>query len=266
MIMPRSASAFSLVELSIVLVILGLMTGGILGGQALIRAAELRSVSTEYQRWITATQTFRDKYFAIPGDMSNATMFWGFQGTAAAPGCVSNSGISAVTSTGTCDGNGNGLPGLSAAAATTGESYQFWRQLASAGLVEGVYSGIAGTIGPFEINAGINVPRSKMNNALWSAYFRGTQGDTRYFSANYGNAFVVGAKNGSDNNNLALFRPEEAWNIDTKMDDGKPGTGKIIGLYWNNLCATAVSNTDYASNYNLASSNPQCVLYFTNAY
>ncbi|MFM9890490.1 MAG: type II secretion system protein, partial [Rickettsiales bacterium] len=68
---------FSLVELSIVLVILGLLTGGILSGQSLIRAAELRSVSTEYNRYVTAVQTFRDKYFALPGDMTNAQSFWG---------------------------------------------------------------------------------------------------------------------------------------------------------------------------------------------
>lgn len=55
---------FSLVELSIVLVILGLLTGGILAGQSLIRAAELRAVSTEYSRYATAVQSFRDKYFA----------------------------------------------------------------------------------------------------------------------------------------------------------------------------------------------------------
>ncbi len=53
-------NGFSLVELSIVLVILGLPTGGILAGQSLIRAAELRSVSTEYNRFVTATQSFRD--------------------------------------------------------------------------------------------------------------------------------------------------------------------------------------------------------------
>ena len=68
-------SAFSLVELSIVLVILGLLVGGVLSGQSLIRAAELRSVTTEYSRYTTAISSFRDKYFALPGDMSNATSF-----------------------------------------------------------------------------------------------------------------------------------------------------------------------------------------------
>ena len=68
---------FSLVELSIVLVILGLLTGGILTGQSLIRAAELRSVTTEFQKYQTAMMTFRDRYMALPGDMRNATAFLG---------------------------------------------------------------------------------------------------------------------------------------------------------------------------------------------
>ena len=69
--------AFSLVELSIVLVILGLLVGGILSGQSLIRAAQLRSVTADYTRFVTAVNTFRDKYFALPGDMTNAQSVWG---------------------------------------------------------------------------------------------------------------------------------------------------------------------------------------------
>ena len=61
--------AFSLVELSIVLVILGLLVGGVLSGQALIQAAQLRAVSEEYTKYTTAALTFRDKYLATPGDM-----------------------------------------------------------------------------------------------------------------------------------------------------------------------------------------------------
>lgn len=127
--------AFSLVELSIVLVILGLLTGGILTGQSLIRASELRSVATEYQRYITATQTFRDKYFAIPGDMNNATRFWGRHSTDG--WCVTNSSAAVNAATGTCDGTGDRLVNWGPAASQSGENFQYWRQLALAGMIEG---------------------------------------------------------------------------------------------------------------------------------
>ncbi len=113
---PRAAKAipafagmtngFSLVELSIVLVILGLLTGGILSGQNLIRAAELRAVTTEFSAYQTAVMTFKDKYFALPGDMRNATDFWGSAGGSG----VIGDGCEAGTPTGTqtCNGNGDG--------------------------------------------------------------------------------------------------------------------------------------------------------------
>ena len=89
--------AFSLVELSIVLVILGLLTGGILTGQSLIRAAEMRSIVTELQRYQTAARSFQDKYFALPGDMRNATDFWGAPGNN-----LANCPATAGTGTQTC--------------------------------------------------------------------------------------------------------------------------------------------------------------------
>lgn len=64
----RLRSGFSLVELSIVLVILGLLVGGVLTGQSLIRASELRKFMNTMERYKAATYTFRDKYFALPGD------------------------------------------------------------------------------------------------------------------------------------------------------------------------------------------------------
>ena len=53
---------FSLVELAIVLVIIGLITGGILTGQELIRASELNSVASDYNKVKTAINTFQLKY------------------------------------------------------------------------------------------------------------------------------------------------------------------------------------------------------------
>src|ERR1700722_5890685 len=70
---PRSSSGFTLIELSIVLVIIGLIVGGILVGQDLIKAAEVRAQLSQIEKYNSAVNTFRAKFNAIPGDMAIAT-------------------------------------------------------------------------------------------------------------------------------------------------------------------------------------------------
>jgi prepilin-type N-terminal cleavage/methylation domain-containing protein len=94
---------FSLVELSIVLVILGLLVGGVLSGQSLIRASELRKVTTEYTSIVAAVGSFREKYLYLPGDFPNASQFWG--AAAAGAGCWFTPNPGTVP---TCSGNGDG--------------------------------------------------------------------------------------------------------------------------------------------------------------
>lgn len=229
--------AFSLVELSIVLVILGLLVGGVLSGQALIRAAELRSVITDYSKYITAANSFRDKYFTMPGDMANATQFWGRQVNQ--PWCATASGA-AVTANGVCDGNGNGIVNDAAAASQSGERTQLWRQLALAGLIEGTYTGLVGSASAIDLITGQNVPASKLGRS--AAFNSGTQSSTvvagRWFAVEYGNAlhFAIPAVP----LNLGAVRSEEAWNIDTKLDDGKPARGRLIAFIFN-TCTDAGS-------------------------
>ncbi len=201
-------TGFSLVELSIVLVILGLLVGGILAGQSLIRASELRAVSTEYNRYNTAISAFRDKYFAIPGDFANASGFgWG-----------------------SYNGNGNGQLDLSTTAGSN-ESSTIWVQLAAAGLIEGSYTNVAATSTSVcgTMTAGTNNPRSKMNSAGWNALYLGAVDITSliYYQGSYGNVFVFGGGTtcGTATATTGLLKSEEAWNIDTKMDDGKPDSG-----------------------------------------
>jgi prepilin-type N-terminal cleavage/methylation domain-containing protein len=71
------AAGFTLIELSIVLVIIGLIVGGILTGQELIKSATVRSEVSELENIETAIYAFRDKYGGLPGDLSNATAFFG---------------------------------------------------------------------------------------------------------------------------------------------------------------------------------------------
>ena len=255
---------FSLVELSIVLVILGLLTGGILAGQNLIRAAELRAVSTQLQNFQSAVNTFRDKYFALPGDMRNATDFWG---TATCPGNQSTPS----TDSKTCNGDGNGAvqPLSNVSGGISNEIFRFWQQLANAGLIEGSYTGVQASASSDQHSVlGLNVPTGKISNTGWAiSYWNTTTGDSANFANQYGNNFIFGAQNGNLSSGHvpgnAALRPEEAWNIDTKLDDGRPGYGKVIAIRWDD-CTDATSATDLDSEYLLSDTSIQCAFRIKN--
>ncbi|MBA4274586.1 MAG: hypothetical protein C0436_02910 [Alphaproteobacteria bacterium] len=247
--------AFSLVELSIVLVILGLLTGGILAGQSLIRAAELRSVSTEYQKYVGAKQTFRDKYFAIPGDMANATSFWG-----AAHATPATCATTASTSALTCNGDGNGQVHV-AASSNVYEAYRFWQHLANAGLLEGQFDGITHGATNYSSTAA-NSPKSKLGNSFWFTWYWGSlSGQPTFFDGQYDNSFLIGGLMTDNPPYNASFKPEETWNIDTKMDDGKPATGNVVS-WWSGGCTDAASSATITANYALTSTSNSCVLVF----
>jgi prepilin-type N-terminal cleavage/methylation domain-containing protein len=251
---------FSLVELSIVLVILGLLTGGILAGQSLIRAAELRAVTTEYQRYIAAVNSFKDKYFALPGDMKNAQSFWGVAHATPAT-CITT----ASTTTATCNGDSDGMIEYSGSAGSN-ELYRFWQHLANAGLIEGTYNGIAGPGGSRHSQIGINVPPSKMTNAGWSVnWTAASTGNAEWFSTTYNNMLTFGSSTATSLTYGSVLKPEEAWNIDTKLDDGKPGMGGLLALY-NGGCTLAADDADLSAAYDLANSSIACRLVFRNAF
>ena len=256
--------AFSLVELSIVLVILGLLTGGILAGQSLIRAAELRSVSTQFNQYMAATQTFRDKYMALPGDMTNATRFWG-----AAHATPATCRTTASTSALTCDGNGDG--NIIDNGTTSNESYRFWQQLANAGLIEGSYSGITQGTNAYSSTTA-NSPVGKLGNSLWFMWWWPAPytGQTGTFDGNYANFMQIGGSATNAHPIRSIFKPEEAWNIDTKMDDGKPGIGKVV-IYaesGTSACSTTVGNNGatLSADYLLTGTSAACTLLFRSLF
>ena len=72
----RPPSAFTLIELSIALTFIGLIVGGVLVGQDLIKAAQIRAQVTQFEKWNQAVNTFRGKYNCLPGDCPNATTFF----------------------------------------------------------------------------------------------------------------------------------------------------------------------------------------------
>ncbi len=105
---------FTLVEIAIVLVIIGLILGGILKGQALIDSARVRSMANDVNGIRTAWQAFQDRYNSLPGDFAQAS--------------------TQIDST-LSNGNGNGKVD------TKGEIAGVWQHLAKAGFIAGDYDG-----------------------------------------------------------------------------------------------------------------------------
>jgi prepilin-type N-terminal cleavage/methylation domain-containing protein len=118
--MKRNQSGFTLIEIAIVLVIIGLLLGGVLKGQELINSAKVKNLATDFKNIPIYIYGYQDKYKALPGDDLKATTHL------PPPG-----GAVVIT-----NGDGNGIID-GAWNATTGESFQFWQQVRLAGFGPG---------------------------------------------------------------------------------------------------------------------------------
>jgi len=209
-----SQSGFTLVELSIVLVIIGLIVSSVLVGQDLVTAAAVRNVIKQKDSFDTAVNTYRAKYNVLQGDGAQPT------------------GLT------TCYGNGDGkLSGMSAtltAAKTstggtvdTGDSACFWMDLgqSGAGYLPGAYTGVVPpTTG---VPAAANSPQSKLSNQFWAVFYDTNPTFTNVAS----NAYLLGATYATTALNATLGIDDvSATSIDTKIDDGIANTGTVRGV------------------------------------
>jgi prepilin-type N-terminal cleavage/methylation domain-containing protein len=222
---------FTLLEFSMVIVLMALIVGAIFIGHSMIRSSELRAVVTEVARYTQAVTDFRDKFRALPGDFNGATALWGAANGDAA-GCIVSSGIG----TQTCDGNGDGRITTQAVitAGTQYEQFRAWQHLAIAAMIEGFYTGVAGSEGPQDALIDINVPRSRLSGVgygLISMTSNEAAASPHYYTMNYLHMLQFGSDTGivSPSSMIGpVLTTDEALSIDKKQDDGMPGTGKIV--------------------------------------
>ncbi|MCL2656798.1 MAG: prepilin-type N-terminal cleavage/methylation domain-containing protein [Betaproteobacteria bacterium] len=73
----KKQAGFTLVEIAIVLVIIGLLLGGVLKGQELIESAKVKNIAQDMRSIAVAVMSYQDKYRAMPGDDPNARARWG---------------------------------------------------------------------------------------------------------------------------------------------------------------------------------------------
>src|SRR6266404_2081008 len=183
---------FTLVEIAIVLVIIGLLLGGILKGQEMITQAKIKNVINDFNGVTVAVTSYQDRYRAIPRDDQNAITRW----TTQAPASGNGNGIIAGLY------NANDTSGTGGAPANTAESNLFWQHLRIAGFVPGLTTGTgSGTPPPNAAGGMIGVESG-----------------------------VVGASGLGFTSTVLCFSnlPEKiASAVDGQMDDSKPASGQV---------------------------------------
>src|SRR6266571_52759 len=135
-------AGFTLVEIAIVLVIIGLLLGGILKGQEMITQAKIKNAINDFNGIAVAVTSYQDRYRFLPGDDPGATARW----TVQAPASGSGDGVIA--------GLYNAAPGAVAPPAAA-ESNLFWQHLRIAGFVPGLTTGAGSGAQPPNAAAGI---------------------------------------------------------------------------------------------------------------
>lgn len=204
---------FTLIEFSIVLVIIALLVAGILVGRELIAVATLRATVSQVQEYRQAMESFRLKYGNLPGDVPTQR--------------AASFGFYTLDLDGT-EGrrDGNGLiqsAGLTdrGASVISGELAQFWRDLQKAGMIKDKF---LEADAPYYSTASADwfdvLPRSKIGRGavvyVWS-------GD----NTNYFGIAVPTWLNTMFFHSHSAFTPEEASSIDGKMDDNNPQQGSV---------------------------------------
>ena len=220
-------AGFSLVELAIALMIIGLIVGGILKGQELLESARLKSVLTQVNEYRVAVSTFIDRYDALPGDYDQAAE---------------------LIQDGLLNGNNNGIiegPGL----ITQGKDHEtasFWAHLAAANLLPS-----PGTSSGTQAKFGAGAPKAKIGGGFTICYHP--------FEDMPGHWFVLGNENG-DKGNAPGLTPLQAMSLDKKADNGLPTTGKIRAK--DGAGVKAGSCVTAKGEYNTKNNEIACVIYF----
>lgn len=206
-------SGFTLVELAIVLVIIGLIVGGVLVGQDLIKAAEIRTVVTDIEKYNAAASTFRTKYSGLPGDLTrNRASQFGLE----------------IAGTDGSDGLGDGDSLLENGPTTKtgfgGETALAWVHLSQAGLISQGFNTADGTedLAVADTDIPDYMPSSRLRDAM-TFHIYASSGRNAFYLGNPGDitAGVIDYTSGQ------VLSPLEASSIDEKMDDGTPSGGIV---------------------------------------
>lgn len=190
----RSSKGFSLIELSIVLIIVGLLTASIYGAAVLVERAKVTTVTSEMQNIRLASSAFQDRYGELPGDGNKFV-----------------DKIEAITQGGNSDG------WIGSDDYTDLESALFFNHVSKTGFMQGDFTGVK-VNSLSDVRPGENFPASSV--------------ETNYFyyvqSSSLGDKFKRNNRISISGISTDGIKGQLAYNYDLKIDDGLPLTGKVV--------------------------------------
>jgi prepilin-type N-terminal cleavage/methylation domain-containing protein len=231
-----SNSGFTLVELAIALIVIGLLIGAVLKADEMIEQARSTQFVRQIQAYETANKAFIGLYNEMPGDIRDPDKR--VPGCTAAPCNVSGNGNWMLPT------GAHGVPAIpslthSGNRMMVGENRNYWVHLAKAQLISGVdpdYNGV------FSAKAGVEAPSAPTKQVGFGAVYHnvGSEGQ----AGNYYTIFHYG-----HGGQYMAMRGNRAFFIDQKIDDGKPFSGSVLASgHWSAgtaVPANCISGTDY---------------------
>lgn len=210
---PKRQSGFTLIEIAIVLVIIGLLLGGILKGQELINSARVKNLATDFRNIPLFIYGYQDKFRVLPGDDPQANTH------------VGTTGITPAS------GNGNGvINGNWFSTTAADESILFWQHVRLAGLAPGLTT-IPATL-PGDYN-----PKNASGGMIGIQSGTTAVADTPIVGAN-GNA-IGGAYIICSTGILGKFVKQ----LDIQMDDSDTAAGSMMATPTTNPLAKGATAT-----------------------
>jgi prepilin-type N-terminal cleavage/methylation domain-containing protein len=241
-------SAFSLIELSIVLIIIGLLIAGITGGASLIKSSELRSIMSEARSYAVSVNSFFTQYDRYPGD----------------------SDISVGSNSKNIGDRDNTIEYLTNTTASSGvsEGLDAWNDLKDIGAID-----LALTLTLSEVGSGAsytsvpamtpvtNIPGSKIKGAGWAFDYAGSQNVVVITgTTTSGKASLIGTATVGDRAGKGIITAGDSLSIDSKIDDGKADAGSVRGYH---TAADKCTDSTTTSSYKVSTgSEKNCILAF----
>jgi prepilin-type N-terminal cleavage/methylation domain-containing protein len=229
---PARQKGFTLIEIAIVLVIIGLLLGGVLKGQELINTARVRAMNNTVDGITAAWFSFQDRYRSFPGDYLDAQSQVNLPGP---PG----------SATGPAGGNGNGLVD------TINESALVWVHLDAAGYLTGGYTDDTATVAANAYDCATTIcPDNGFGSGMNLAY---------------GTMVQTGAANAHELISGRGIPVEVIAELDRKVDDGSPDSGAMqLGTAGQGWAAAAVALCIAGTDYELQNPSDNCAAVFRN--